>query len=216
VTFARPFLAAVAMVGAGILAGCDTNDGRQLEPPTEEQRAAMTTTTTTPPTLAPGLPPEAGAVSSQTPATAAATFMLTAPWADGRPIPARFTCDGQDVSPALSWTAPPAGTVELALVVTDDDAGGFVHWALAGIAPSAGGIAEDGTLPGSIEGATSFGETGWGGPCPPSGTHTYRFTLYALSQQAEVADGFGESELAVYTDTASLAVAQMTGTYTRG
>jgi hypothetical protein len=203
------------MVGAGILAGCDSNDGRQLEPPTEEQRAAMTTTTSTPPTLAPGVPPQAGAVSSQPPASAAAAFTMTAPWADGGAIEARFTCDGQDISPALSWTAPPAGTVELALVVTDDDAGGFVHWAVAGIDPSAGGIAEGGTLPGAVQGATSFGETGWGGPCPPSGTHTYRFTLYALSQQTEVAEGFGESELAVYTDTSSVSVAELTGTYAR-
>jgi Raf kinase inhibitor-like YbhB/YbcL family protein len=100
--------------------------------------------------------------------------------------------------------------------VKDDDAGGFVHWAVAGIAPTAGGIAEGGNLPRAIQGETSFGETGWGGPCPPSGTHTYRFTLYALSQQAELAEGFGASELSVYTDTSSLATAEVTGTYTRG
>lgn len=214
-TFARPVLAVAAIVGAGILAGCDSNDGRQLEPPTEEQRAAMTTTTSTPTTSAAGVPPDVGAASSQAAATAAAPFALTAPWSDGGAIEARFTCDGADISPALSWTAPPAGTVELALLVTDDDAGGFVHWAVAGIAPTAGGIAEGGTLPGAVEGETSFGETGWGGPCPPSGTHTYRFTLYALSQQAEVAEGFGASELSVYTDTSSLAVAELTGTYAR-
>jgi Raf kinase inhibitor-like YbhB/YbcL family protein len=216
VTFARPVLAVAVVVGAGLVASCDSNDGRQLEPPTEEQRAAMTTTTTTPPTVAPGLPPDVGAASSQAPGTAAAAFTMTAPWPDGGAIEARFTCDGADISPAVSWTAPPAGTVELALLVRDDDAGGFVHWAVAGIAPTAGGIAEGGNLPRAIQGETSFGETGWGGPCPPSGTHTYRFTLYALSQQAELAEGFGASELSVYTDTSSLATAEVTGTYTRG
>ncbi len=193
----------VVLVGA--LVACDTNDGRQLQPPTEEQRAAMTTSTTA----------LAGAATTLTAGTAAAPFTLTAPWGDGGAIDPRFTCDGEDISPALSWTAPPAGTVELALMVTDDDAGGFVHWAVAGIAPSASGVAEGAPIPGAIEGVTSFGETGWGGPCPPSGVHTYRFSLYALSQQTEVSEGFGAADLAVYTDSSSLAVAEVTGTYER-
>jgi Raf kinase inhibitor-like YbhB/YbcL family protein len=194
---------AVVVVTAAV-AACDTNDGRQLQPPTEEQRAAMTTTTTT---LAEGAIVTQSAVPSP--------FTLTAPWGDGGAIDPRFTCDGEDISPALSWTAPPAGTVELALLVTDDDAGGFVHWAVAAIAPSASGVAEGAPIPGAIEGVTSFGETGWGGPCPPSGVHTYRFSLYALSQQAEVTEGFGAADLAVYTDSSSLAVAEVTGTYER-
>jgi Raf kinase inhibitor-like YbhB/YbcL family protein len=209
VTFGRSVLVPALVVMAGALASCDTNDGRQLQPPTEEQRAAMTTTTST---LA-GAPP--GVATTLTPGTAAAPFTLTAPWADGGAIDPRFTCDGEDISPALSWTAPPAGTVELALLVTDDDAGGFVHWAVAGIAPSASGVAEGAQIPGAIEGVTSFGETGWGGPCPPEGTHTYRFSLYALSQQAELSEGFGAADLAVYTDSSSLAVAEVTGTYER-
>ena len=196
----------------GVLTACDTDDGRQLRPPTEEQRAAATTTSTS--TTLTGVPPD-GALATATPSAAAAPFTLTAPWADGGVIEARFTCDGEDISPALSWTAPPAGTVELALLVTDDDAGGFVHWAVAGIAPSASGVGEGAAIPGAIEGVTSFGETGWGGPCPPSGSHTYRFSLYALSQQAEVSEGFGAADLAVYTDTSSLAVAEVTGTYER-
>jgi Raf kinase inhibitor-like YbhB/YbcL family protein len=190
----------------------------------------MTTTTTTDAAPVPEVPGAAvgtagpagsgagsGAVTSVPPASdaAAPAFTLTAPWPDGGPIEARFTCDGEDISPALSWTAPPEGTAELALLVTDDDAGGFVHWAVAGIAAAAGGIAEGETIPGAIEGVTSFGEAGWGGPCPPSGTHTYRFSLYALAQQAEVAEGFGSADLAVYTASASLTVAEVTGTYAR-
>jgi Raf kinase inhibitor-like YbhB/YbcL family protein len=203
----------LAVVGAGLLAACDTDDGRQLRPPTEAERAAMTTTTSS--SVVPGLPPEVGAAGTLAAGTEAVPFTMTAPWADGGAIDPRFTCDGEDISPALSWTAPPAGTVELALLVTDDDAGGFVHWAVAGIPPSAGGVAEGTPIPGAVEGVTSFGETGWGGPCPPSGTHTYRFSLYALSQQSEVAQGFGAADLTVYTDSASLAVAETTGTYAR-
>jgi Raf kinase inhibitor-like YbhB/YbcL family protein len=214
VTFDRRFAAASLAVLAAVLAACDTDDGRQLREPTDAQRAAMTTTTST---IATDGSVVAGPLTTLPPASdaAAAPFTLTAPWADGSAIDARYTCDGEDISPALSWTAPPEGTVELALLVTDDDAGGFVHWAVAGIPPAAGGVAEGTPIAGAIEGVNSFGEAGWGGPCPPEGTHTYRFSLYALSQQAEVAEGFGSADLATYTDTASLGVAEVTGTYAR-
>ena len=232
-TFDRPIVASCLLAVAALLVACDTDDGRQLRPPTEAQRAAMTTTTTTDASVVSQIPevPGAGGATAATvgagagagagstvpPASdaAAPAFTLTAPWPDGGPIDARFTCDGEDISPALSWTAPPEGTAELALLVTDDDAGGFVHWAVAGIPAAAGGVAEGEAIPGAIEGVTSFGEAGWGGPCPPSGTHTYRFSLYALSQQAEVSDGFGSADLAVYTASASLALAEVTGTYAR-
>ena len=106
-----------------------------------------------------------------------------------RAIDARFTCDGDDVSPPLSWTGAPAGTVELALLVTDDDADGFVHWAVAGIAPASGRCVEGAGPPGAVAGAERLRRAGWSGPCPPAGSpHTYRFTLYALNQQAEVPD----------------------------
>ena len=211
-TFDRSRLAGCLAVGAllGAVSACDTDDGRQLRPPTSEQRAALTTTTSI------GAVGTAGAGAPTTdPASAAGPLSITAPWADGAAMDRRYTCDGQDVSPALSWTAPPAGTVELALLVTDDDAADFVHWAVAGIPPQAGGVAQGATIDGAIQGQTSFGQTGWGGPCPPSGRHTYRFSLYALSQQAEVTDGFAAADLQVYTDTASLAVAEVTGTYER-
>jgi Raf kinase inhibitor-like YbhB/YbcL family protein len=214
VTFDRRFAAASLAVLAAVLAACDTDDGRQLREPTDAQRAAMTPT---PSTIATDGSVVAGPLTTLPPASdaAAAPFTLTTPWADGGVIDARYTCDDEDISPALSWTAPPEGTVELALLVTDDDAGGFVHWAVAGIPPSAGGVAEGTPIAGAIEGVNSFGEAGWGGPCPPEGTHTYRFSLYALSQQAEVAEGFGSADLATYTESASLGVAEVTGTYAR-
>jgi Raf kinase inhibitor-like YbhB/YbcL family protein len=218
VTFDRSRVAGCLVVVAllGALSACDTDDGRQLQPPTSDQRAALTTTTAT--AVGPaGTAGAAGAGAATTvPASATGAFSITAPWADGTAIDIRYTCDGEDVSPALSWTAPPPGTVELALLVTDDDAADFVHWAVAGISPQAGGVGQGAAIEGAIEGQTSFGETGWGGPCPPSGQHTYRFSLYALSQQAEVTDGFAAADLQVYTDTSALAVAETTGTYSRG
>jgi Raf kinase inhibitor-like YbhB/YbcL family protein len=221
VTFVRSRIAGCLLVVAlvGALGACDTDDGRQMRPPTSDQRAALTTTTTAAAGTGAGATGGRGTgagAATTVPASAAGPFSLTAPWADGAAMDRRYTCDGEDVSPALSWTAPPPGTVELALLVTDNDAADFVHWAVAGIPPRAGGVGQGAPIDGGIEGQTSFGETGWGGPCPPSGSHTYRFSLYALSQQAEVADGFAAADLQVYTDTSSLAVAEVTGTYARG
>jgi Raf kinase inhibitor-like YbhB/YbcL family protein len=205
----------VVLTVTGTVGACDTDDGRQLRPPTSDQRAALTTTTSTTSTAGSAGAAGAGVATTVAAASAAVTFTMTAPWADGEAIDPRYTCDGDDVSPALSWTAPPQGTVELALLVTDDDAANFVHWAVAGIPPQAAGVGQGASIRGAIEGQTSFGDTGWGGPCPPSGTHTYRFALYALSQQAEVAEGFTAADLQVYIDTSSLAVAVVTGIYAR-
>lgn len=119
-------------------------------------------------------------------AVAVAAFVLTSPaFAPGEPMPARYTCDGRDASPPLRWTAPPRGTVSLALTVTDPDAvgGPFVHWRLTGIAPSTRALAA-GSRAG---GRNSFGKTGYGGPCPPRGrAHRYVFDLRALGRGGKV------------------------------
>ncbi len=97
----------------------------------------------------------------------------------------RFTCDGAGISPALTWTAPPAGTVELALLTVDDDAGGYVHWAVTGIPPAAGASPRGRRSPAPRR-ARTLRQLGYGGPCPPPGHPPYRFTLYALDQQPEL------------------------------
>jgi len=103
------------------------------------------------------------------------------------PIPAVHTCDGGDRSPALAWSGVPAGAKSLALIVDDPDAprGTWVHWVIYDIPPSATGLQEGagsgGALPaGTRLGRNDFKRTGYGGPCPPSGTHRYFFKLYAL------------------------------------
>lgn len=107
-------------------------------------------------------------------------------------IPVRFTCDGHDLSPPLSWTGVPPGTKSLALIVTDPDAPDpaapkttWVHWVLYNLPPECTGLGE-GTgrsdLPtGTREGVNDWRRTGYGGPCPPIGRHRYFFRLYALS-----------------------------------
>ncbi len=102
-------------------------------------------------------------------------------------------------------------------MVTDDDAGDFVHWAVAGIPTTLTQVGEGAQITGAIEGVTGFNTPGWGGPCPPSAgeTHTYRFTLYALGQQTELPDGFTGDELISVAASTAVAVGEVTGTYTR-
>ena len=106
-------------------------------------------------------------------------------------IPTKYTCEGNDISPALSWSGIPANAKSLALIVDDPDAPDprapkmtYVHWVLYGIPPSASGLPEavqKNALPaGTREGLNDWKKTGYGGPCPPIGQHRYFFKLYAL------------------------------------
>jgi len=226
-----PFVIAATSLALVAGAACDTDDGRELREPTAEERASMPTTTSSVPSTAGAPVPgefgefgSLGTISADSPPASAsagsaagvASFVLQAPWADGGLIDGRFTCDGEGRSPTLTWTAPPAGTVELALVVTDDDAEGFIHYAVAAIPPAAGEVGEGGEITGAVVGLNGFGATGWGGPCPPSGeTHTYRWTMYALAQQSELPSGFAGAELQQLGIDAGFDSAEVTGTYTR-
>lgn len=102
---------------------------------------------------------------------------------DGQPIPAQFTCDGADQTPALRWSDPPSGTKSFALVIDDPDApsGTFRHWGVFDIPASARSI--DGSHRIGTEVNNDFGKSGYGGPCPPKGhgPHHYHFKLFALN-----------------------------------
>lgn len=211
-----PSVLAAAAVLLAVAAGCDTGDGRSLRPPTSEERAGVPTTTTST-TAAPSLPADVGiGAGSSTTAASVAPFALTVPWGAGGTVDVAATCDGGNLSPLLSWSAPPAGTVELALLVTDDDAAGYVHWAVSGIAPTAGEKAQGAPFSGAFEGVNDAGTVGWSGPCPPPGPpHTYRFMLYALTQQAELPEGFTGADLRAIAVPAAAGLAEATGTYTR-
>jgi len=106
-------------------------------------------------------------------------------------IPSRFTCDGQNISPALNWSGIPEGTKSLVLIADDPDAPDpaapkmtWVHWVLYNIPPSSAGliegIAEKDLPQGTLQGINDWKRTGYGGPCPPIGTHRYFHKLYAL------------------------------------
>jgi Raf kinase inhibitor-like YbhB/YbcL family protein len=97
-------------------------------------------------------------------------------------IPAKYTCDGTDVNPALAIENAPAGAKSLALIVDDPDApaGTWVHWVVWNIGPETREIKEHTVPSGASQGMTDFRKRSYGGPCPPSGTHRYFFKLYAL------------------------------------
>jgi Raf kinase inhibitor-like YbhB/YbcL family protein len=98
-------------------------------------------------------------------------------------IPEKFTCDGANINPPLEIFGVPEGAKSLTLILHDPDApkaSGWTHWTIFNIAPDTSGIAENSSPAGAVEGMTDFGKPGYGGPCPPSGTHHYQFKLYAL------------------------------------
>lgn len=103
-------------------------------------------------------------------------------------IPAKYTCDGQDVNPPLLIQEVPEGAKSLALIIDDPDApmGTFVHWIVWNIPPSIAVIKENSLPEGASQGINDFGRNSYGGPCPPSGTHRYYFKLYALDSLLEL------------------------------
>jgi len=143
-------------------------------------------------------------------------------FANGGNIPPRFTCDGADVSPNLQWSAPPAGTKSLALVMHDPDALiDFTHWVIYSIPSGSRSLAnnatQQSTMPdGSAEGVNDFGRSGYGGPCPPgSKPHRYVFHLYALDMRLDLPAGAARKELNTAIRGHILAEGQIMGTYRR-
>ena len=138
------------------------------------------------------------------------------------PIPEKYSCKGEDVSPALAWGEPPTGTQSFALIMDDPDApvGTWDHWLLFNIPTAARGLPEalpsDVTLPdGSMSGRNSWGKTGYGGPCPPSGTHRYFFKLYALDEMLAISAGATKGELEKAMVGHILATGELMGTFSK-
>ena len=111
-------------------------------------------------------------------------------FSEGETVPVRFTCDGDNVSPPLSWSGVPEDASELRISLRDPDApsGTFTHWLVSGIAPSSSDVGQGMVPPGGTEERNSFGETGYGGPCPPPGDapHRYVFTVEALDATGDI------------------------------
>ncbi len=143
-------------------------------------------------------------------------------FANGDPIPMKYTCDDQDISPPLQWKDPPEGTRSFALICDDPDApvGTWVHWVLYNLPGSTLSLPEavpsDADLPaGGRHGQNSWGRPGYGGPCPPGGTHRYFFKLYALDAELDLAAGGSKEELLRAMEAHVLASTETMGTYSR-
>jgi Raf kinase inhibitor-like YbhB/YbcL family protein len=153
-------------------------------------------------------------------------FTLTSPaFQGGDSIPRQFTCDGADVSPPLGWLAPPSGTASFALIVEDPDAPGgtYIHWvlydlpgAMASLPEAVPKGAELPQLGGAKQGRTSFGRTGYGGPCPPPGpAHHYHFLLFALNAKLGLAAGATRDQVMTAMQAHELGRAELVGLYAR-
>jgi len=217
-------LSLTCVVAALIGAGCN-HDGRSLRPARADQNQTISTTAA-PSTQGSDVVGggEIGSTSlggvlagaGSTPTTIASAASLLAPWRDGAAIDARYTCSGLNVSPPLSWTPAPAGTVEIAVTLSDEQAPTFVHWAIAGLDPDTTSI-EEGQVPvGAIQATNGGNEVGYTGPCPPQGeTHTYVLTVHFLDSQIERGDGAAGADMLTAIDAATLGSAQVTGTFAR-
>jgi hypothetical protein len=148
------------------------------------------------------------------------TFTLSSTaFHEGGSIPKRHSCDGEDLSPALRWSGAPEQTASFALIVDDPDARGFVHWVAYNLP---GG--SSGELPEAVgrstsnlaQGTNDFRRTGYGGPCPPGGTHRYVFSLFALDRVLELSGSPTPDNVRSAMEGHVLAQAKITGTYRRG
>jgi Raf kinase inhibitor-like YbhB/YbcL family protein len=170
---------------------------------TSSQTASSSTTTDQTSTTQPAATPEA------------AMQLTSAAFGQGDAIPVRFTCDGNDISPALTITDIPTDAVSLVLIMEDPDAPGgtWDHWIAYDI-PVVTEIAENvGAL--GTAGTNSWGESGYGGPCPPSGTHRYLFTISAVDSDLGIQIGATKTQVLAALDGRVLAAATLMGTYSR-
>jgi Raf kinase inhibitor-like YbhB/YbcL family protein len=205
---------AVTVASLAVVASCAP--ASSLPPATNEAAAATPSSTAT----------VAAASTDTTPTVSPAATESTMPFTltstafkDGDAIPRKFSCDGQNVSPALEWAGVPDGAASLALIVDDPDANGFVHWVVFDMTAS-----QSGGLPEAVssspdappQGTNGRGQVGWTGPCPPSGTHRYTFTLMALDSALELTGAPKADEVRRAAEGHVVDEAVLTGTFKRG
>jgi Raf kinase inhibitor-like YbhB/YbcL family protein len=150
-------------------------------------------------------------------------FTLTSTaFKEGQPIPRQHTCDGVNVSPALEWSGAPAAAKTFALICDDPDApsGTWVHWVLYNLPADRIGLVENvpatEKVPGDgLQGTNDFEKIGYGGPCPPSGTHHYFFKLYALDAELPLKAGATKAEVLKAMEGHIVGQTQLMGTYKR-
>jgi len=210
------FMSLLLLAGIAV-AGC----GQVAAPP--EQEAPPEEATPAKEVLPPeeAAPPEPEAPSPPEDGEIALSLSSSA-FEEGGELPGKYSCDEQNVSPPLRWNGTPAGTGSFALIMDDPDAPGraFTHWVLFNLPPDVLELAED--IPkkrelesGVLQGKNSMGKAGYFGPCPPGGTHHYRFTIYALDKPLDLAAGVSKERVLEAMEGHILAEAHLIGTYQR-
>lgn len=134
----------------------------------------------------------------------------------GANIPSKFSCDGANSSPPLQISDVPSEAKSLVLIVDDPDApsGLFTHWIVWNISPQTSTIAE-GSVPKGVQGTSDFGKSGYGGPCPPSGTHRYYFKIFALDRELDLPFGARRNQLDAAIKGHVIAQGELVGRYSR-
>jgi Raf kinase inhibitor-like YbhB/YbcL family protein len=146
----------------------------------------------------------------------AKTKITSSAFQEGANIPSKFSCDGADSSPPLQISDVPSEAKTLALIVDDPDAPGgrFTHWSVWNISPQTSTIAE-GSTPKGMQGTNDFGKSGYGGPCPPSGTHRYYFKIFALDRELDLRSGAKRGQLDAAMKGHVIAQGELMGRYSR-
>ena len=144
--------------------------------------------------------------------------ITTTAFQQGGNIPSKFTCDGADANPPLRFEGVPAEAKSLALIVDDADAPGgvFTHWLVWNIDSTTTTVEENSAPANGVQGKNDFGKSGYGGPCPPSGTHRYFFKIFALDRQLDLAAGSKRAQLDAQMRGHILAQGELMGRYSRG
>ena len=201
-----------AILLLALLAACSAPNASQPPAPLAEEDSSASASTL------------AAATVTSEPIPTTPTFEISSTgFAQGEVIPDRYACTGDNLSPELSWGEPPAGTESLALIFDDPDAPGgtWVHWVIFNMPVDQQtlpeGIATLAEHPdGSISGSNSWGELGYGGPCPPQGsTHQYIFALYALDAELNLEVGASKQEVLAAMDGHILAETEISGLFSR-
>jgi Raf kinase inhibitor-like YbhB/YbcL family protein len=144
--------------------------------------------------------------------------ITTTAFQQGGNIPSKFTCDGADANPPLRFEGVPAEAKSLAVIVDDADAPGglFTHWLVWNIDPTTTTVEENSAPANGVQGKNDFGKSGYGGPCPPSGTHRYFFKIFALDRQLDLAAGSKRAQLDAQMRGHIMAQGELMGRYSRG
>jgi Raf kinase inhibitor-like YbhB/YbcL family protein len=225
-------LSAATLIGLLVGLGASTLVWIQLNPVVETTtttliQTATTVTSTTSPATKTIISISTTTATETTTVTRTADnqalTLLSPAFTSGDPIPIKYTCDGDNSSPALTWSKPAEGTETLVLIMDDPDAprGAFTHWVVFNIPRDRSGLPEgrqsQSTLEwGGVQGRNGAGQEGYIGPCPPAGpAHTYSFRLYAIDIELTLSAGASKEDVMNAIKGHILAQAEMTGRYGR-